>query len=116
MFQVVINASFHWPLLGNKPPPKLNSIKQLSFYLLLVLRVSVLDCGQAVGSGCWSVPCQPTVGSRIVRRLADFFKPPVMFFESCFLVTSQFSVKDYEEDFVYCGRFCFLGIKMEIKC
>lgn len=75
MFQVVINASFHWPLLGNKPPPKLNSIKQLSFYLLLVLRVSVLDCGQAVGSGCWSVPCQPTVGSRIVRRLADFLSP-----------------------------------------
>lgn len=76
---MVINASFSWPLLGNRPPLKLNGLKQPSFYLLMILWVSSLGEGQALRGnsaalswGLRLLQSPQLVGAASCKGLADF--------------------------------------------
>lgn len=90
-----MNAFFSWPLLGNKPAPKHNGLKQPSFYLLVILWVSSQDWGQALRGILWlvsprapqaaAVTCQLTGSCTGKTGTGKRFKHPVVFFDHCFL-------------------------------
>lgn len=117
---MVINASFSWLVLGNKPAPKRNGLKQPSFYLLMILWVSSLVWGQALRGPSAGVlgplrQLQSAHQELLVLRqgLANFLS--TLSFSSSRLsvlfLFFSFFIKEYLKRFGYCGKFHLRGLR-----